>query len=803
MERPQLRFDTLLLLTIAKCVLLCIISAASFMWVLWWMMFSEPPNKDTKYLQMLDKHIRSRFFRTDDYYGSALIYQSAVFILLALLSYGVIELRKKIQLLGGERGGRERLARPRLTTYPLVVRGPLGVVTVAEALCMAGLLFLLLYSFGRPTYLYIQNLYKQDPKTFTASLQLEKLNGASYYMGRAAMVSFSLLWIPVSRGSPFLRLINLPFENAIKYHIWLSVLTLSMLTLHSIGYIMYYVLSHTSKEIIEWEAAAESCSVVAGLVAWIVGLIMWATSLSFVRRRWYEVFFGVHHLYVVFIIFWLYHVMWTVHLFIIPCLLFAIDRFLRMVQSRQSVDVLSAKIMESGSIELKIANKSTGIAYHPLSSWYLQCPSLSRLMKFQWHFFSVISTGMDGKEALSIVIKPLGKWTNHLREQLLESTKGANAWCPFSYKAAVEGPYGDESDFFLRYNVIILVGGGIGVTPLLAVLQDILHRKRLGEENLPSSIHLYHCVRKQEELCVLNSVDPNLILPQYEKQGLDIRVNAYVTSPTCKSSKGNDHKDNQKTLDLATFGGSPVRQRSNNSPDLRTSKISSPISVNTSQITPIQGICAISTSGNSKWVFLTILASIVGFYIIWGLSNVLLVKKYDAPFPNFHRAHLVVASMALGISLFGGMIILLWWLQLKISPKKETGYKAITLLSFSKVPQKLSSPNSIGGYQNATHLSTDNHHHELQEGLTNDIENAGSLDGSPWNGNLHLQSRPDWREIFHSLSIEYQGHNIGVLVSGPKSMQQDIAKECQRHSKVLQGASSSNIFHFHPISFNV
>lgn len=308
-----------------------------------------------------------------------------------------------------------------------------------------------------------------------------------------------------------------------------------------------------------------------------------------------------------------------------------------------------------------------------------------------------------------------------------------------------------------RYNVIILVGGGIGVTPLLAVLQDILHRKRLGQDNLPSSIHLHHCVRKQEELCVLNSVDPNHILPQYEKQGLDIRVNAYVTSPTCKSSERNDDKDDQKTLDLATFGGSPAWQQSNSSPDLCTNKISTPISMNTSQSRPIQGICAISTSGNSKWVFLTILASIVGFYIIWGLSNVLLIKKYDALFPNYHRAHLVVASMVLGISVFGGMIILLWWSQSKVSPKKGTGYTGIALPSLLKVLQKPSSPNSIGGtgYPNASQPSTDNQHYEPEGGLTNDIEKATSLNGSPWNGNLHLQSRPDWRGILTSHLIFY------------------------------------------------
>ncbi|KAI5065853.1 hypothetical protein GOP47_0018477 [Adiantum capillus-veneris] len=70
-----------------------------------------------------------------------------------------------------------------------------------------------------------------------------------------------------------------------------------------------------------------------------------------------------------------------------------------------------------------------------------------------------------------------------------------------------------------RYKTLVIVGGGIGLTPLLAMLCDVLHRQRRGQgaASLPTSIHLYHCVRKPEELCVLNSIDPHQISPGYEK----------------------------------------------------------------------------------------------------------------------------------------------------------------------------------------------------------------------------------------------------------------------------------------------
>ena len=85
--------------------------------------------------------------------------------------------------------------------------------------------------------------------------------------------------------------------------------------------------------------------------------------------------------------------------------------------------------------------------YNALSTWCIQIPGISKL---QWHFFSGASSPLDNTQELSIVIKPLGEWTNSLRDQF-SSAKKTGGSCPFSFKARVEGPYGDESDFYLKY----------------------------------------------------------------------------------------------------------------------------------------------------------------------------------------------------------------------------------------------------------------------------------------------------------------------------------------------------------------
>ncbi|KAH7404965.1 hypothetical protein KP509_15G051300 [Ceratopteris richardii] len=795
----------LLLLRLAKHALISIILSASLLWVSWWLVSSEPI-KDPKYLDRIEGGKLSRFLRVDGKYGLIIMYQAMPVLVIAILSLGVVELRKKIgrfldcdnqrKMKMGNVNPSEEVVRPTFSTYPLLARlgwwNPFGVLTVAEVLMIVGILLLVLYSFGRLVHLdfkTIEERYRADPvgQTLRAPI-LRKLDTAAEHLGRAAIIPFALLWIPVSRGSPILRLLNIPFEHAVKYHIWLATFTLVLLTGHSVSYIIYYCRLDTAYKIFDWVTERERCSLVAGFIAWISGLLMWSTSLSYFRRRWYEMFFGIHHLYIVFFLFWMYHAFWTIHFFILPILLFVIDRLLRMVQSRRSVDVLSAKVLKSGAIQLYFPIDPQEIqAYHALSSWYLRFPSLSRTMKLQWHFFSVTSAPSDETMQLSIIIKPLGKWTCALQRRLLMAAGGRSNQprkCPFSFKAGVEGPYGDETDFYVRYNTVVLIGGGIGVTPLLAILSDVLHRTRATQMNASQtrSIHLYHCIRKVEELCVLNSVNPNDICPEYEKLGLRICVSVYVTN----SSSTTGCKDRE--IDLKTANYLSAKNDRNETERTEDENCISAVTIhaNRSVNSPVETISTVGPKGKSSWVAATMLASIAGFYISWGLSNVYIVKNIRNNFPtNYNRAHIVIGCIIFGTFLLGGPVVMLWWLMGK-------------RLSVSSPSPNLRKVNI------ATASPLETQAQEYYCATETDIDQESSEQQClPWNGKLHIGDRPVWSDIFDSLEKEYNGQNIGVLVSGSESMQADVASECQKHTKVLGASSLSNVFHYHSVSFEL
>lgn len=63
-------------------------------------------------------------------------------------------------------------------------------------------------------------------------------------LGRALPFTVGCLFIPVARGSPLLRIIDVPFEQAIKYHRWMGYLTAILVAIHGGGYAVAIGMEH-------------------------------------------------------------------------------------------------------------------------------------------------------------------------------------------------------------------------------------------------------------------------------------------------------------------------------------------------------------------------------------------------------------------------------------------------------------------------------------------------------------------------------------------------------------------------------
>jgi DMSO/TMAO reductase YedYZ heme-binding membrane subunit len=103
----------------------------------------------------------------------------------------------------------------------------------------------------------------------------------------------------------------------------------------------------------EWKD--NGISNLAGVIAMLAGTVMWVTSVPLMRKRFFNVFYSMHHLYLVYFAFSVWHVGWSqAGEFLGAIFLFFVDRFLRFVQSRRPVTGVPARLLPSGVIELSI-----------------------------------------------------------------------------------------------------------------------------------------------------------------------------------------------------------------------------------------------------------------------------------------------------------------------------------------------------------------------------------------------------------------------------------------------------------------
>lgn len=61
-------------------------------------------------------------------------------------------------------------------------------------------------------------------------------------LGSVGLFCMVFLFLPVARGSILLRLIDIPFEHATRYHVWLGHLTMFLFTLHGLFYMVSWYL---------------------------------------------------------------------------------------------------------------------------------------------------------------------------------------------------------------------------------------------------------------------------------------------------------------------------------------------------------------------------------------------------------------------------------------------------------------------------------------------------------------------------------------------------------------------------------
>ncbi|CAA6675167.1 unnamed protein product [Spirodela intermedia] len=456
-----------LALSVAEVVRL--LAAAVFLgYIVLWMI--APTNRyREKWQPKLRADTNSTYFGAQG--TNLLIYTSSV-LFISILGCVYIHLKK------GRREDESREVKPGASFWrrPALVRGPLGIVSWTELAFLAMFVALLTWYFSVALSSSFSRITPQSAAEQKEKVWEAKLDSAALRLGLLGNLCLAFLFIPVTRASSILPLVGLTSEGSIKYHIWLGHTVMVLVTLHGLLYVIYWASTDSLSSMLEWANTGESY--LAGELALLFGLVLWATTLQRVRRKMFELFFYSHQLYVLFLLFFLLHV---------------------------GIGFL------------------TIMSGHPLSNVFVNVPAVSRL---QWHPFTVSSNSNLEPDTLSVIIKKEGSWTQKLHQVLASSP-------PDRLEVALEGPYGpspiaSQGSFFrsfVRFSGVDQRRSGI--TPFIAIIREFIFRSATGDSATPK-IHLICAFKNSDDLTMLD-----LLLPisgsVSDISRLQLRVDAFVT----------------------------------------------------------------------------------------------------------------------------------------------------------------------------------------------------------------------------------------------------------------------------------
>ncbi|XP_028314778.1 NADPH oxidase 1 [Gouania willdenowi] len=269
---------------------------------------------------------------------------------------------------------------------------------------------------------------------------------------------------------------------------------------------------------------------IAGLTGVIITLaliLIITSSMEVIRRSYFEVFWYTHHLFIIFFAGLVFHGagrivrsqkttdpphnftfcrdrteqwgqipecpipqfaggfpqtwMWVIG----PMILYIFERLLRLIRYMQTVQYRKIVMRPSKVLELQLVK--AGFKMEVGQYVFLNCPSISQL---EWHPFTM--TSAPEEDFFSVHIRSAGDWTDKLIDIMQKLPEGAQG-----PKMGVDGPFGTASEDVFDYEVSMLVGAGIGITPFASILKSIWYKFKNSNPKLRTrKIYFYWLCRE-------------------------------------------------------------------------------------------------------------------------------------------------------------------------------------------------------------------------------------------------------------------------------------------------------------------
>ncbi|ESP00714.1 hypothetical protein LOTGIDRAFT_112352 [Lottia gigantea] len=389
---------------------------------------------------------------------------------------------------------------------------------------------------------------------------LRRLSGAwttAMIRGSASVIMFTYVSLLVTMCRNTITLLRetvlhrfIPFDSAVAFHKYIAVLAMIGTIVHIFGHAVnlycvvtqppqdvsclfreYFRGSHEIATFHYW--AYQTITGLAGVVVTIVIFIMYVFATQFARRNHFTAFWLTHSLYLTVYPLTILHgigvlvqaPIFPYYLFG-PLVLFVFDKLASLSRNRVEIRVKKVSILPSDVTEL-VFRRPANFDYR--SGQWVRIACL-KLGKGEYHPFTL--TSAPHEENLSLHIRAVGPWTKNLRK-IYEFYSIGNKPLPLLY---VDGPFGEGHQDWFTFDVAVLVGGGIGVTPFASILKDIAFKSKAGIKINCKKVYFVWITRSQkhfewlidiirdvEEQDVLEIVNVHIFITQFT-QKYDLRT---------------------------------------------------------------------------------------------------------------------------------------------------------------------------------------------------------------------------------------------------------------------------------------
>ncbi|CAI5737219.1 unnamed protein product [Hyaloperonospora brassicae] len=317
--------------------------------------------------------------------------------------------------------------------------------------------------------------------------------------GHVAVLVLMFLLLPVARLPVWAALFNSSFERMVKFHRWLGLVLNIVLIVHVVQ----------ASDVVDVLSDVQYGEVTPlyGFVALVSFLLMLVLALEPVRRLCFEVFYLTHRvLSIVGLVFSILHAPKLIGLALcVPLGVYALGVLYRWASAfTGSYKALASVHVSSGSTTLVLepTTKTGKMAMHskPGAYFLVRLPAVSAI---QWHPFSSIVTP-DGK-SLGFCLKAMGHGS--FTHKALETAQTQQ-----TFAVNLCGPFGNLSVNVEQYSAVVLVAGGVGITPMMSLInQTRLFPKSTSDlDKAPKTADWYvlWSVREPEDILMMEQFLP-------------------------------------------------------------------------------------------------------------------------------------------------------------------------------------------------------------------------------------------------------------------------------------------------------